>query len=402
MKFSVSRDDLYNALQKIIGVVPARTTTPILTNILFELHGDKLELTATDLEILTTTYITVEGEEDGAIALQGKFLNDILRELKNVKMSFELEEGYRMILRTDWGEYKLTGDPAEDFPLMPVEEFMNSFEISQGVMRRMIEKTSFAVSKDEMRPALMGVLFQIRAQELRMVGTDGHRLARIIYKDFSSDAEDTDIIVQTKALLLLEKNIEDSKEKLRVNFGENFIVFDLDRIKIYSRLVDSEYPDYEYAIPYENSKKLLVGTEELLGSVRRVSIFSSALSSQVQLSIEDTLLEVFSQNIETGAEAHERLHVDYEGDPIVIAFNSHYFIDTLKHVDTPQVKIMLEKPLTAVMILPSHQNENEDLLMLIMPVRLGPEEEEEESGVSYNAEGDLEDHSAAESDEVDY
>lgn len=400
MNFTVSRDDIYSALQKIIGVVPARTTTPILTNVLLDLKGNNLELTATDLEILTTTRITVTGQEDGSIALPARFLNDILRELKNIPIHFELEDGYRMSIRTDWGEYKLAGDPGEEFPLMPVEEYMNSFEISQGMMQRMIDKCIFAVSKDEMRPALMGVLFQIRPNELRMVGTDGHRLSRMTYKSFQSDVEEADFIVQTKALALLEKNITEPEKSVRVQFGENFIVFDLDDIKIYSRLVESEYPEYEQVIPYSNSKKLLVSTEELLGSIRRVSIFASAISHQVEFDIADNQMEVSSQSLEGIGEGREKLEVDYEGDPILIGFNAQYFIDLLKHIDTPRTKIMLETPITAAMVLPSHQEEDEDLLMLIMPVRLSTEEIEEggENQIYMENEGEQ----PSEADEVDF
>jgi len=381
MKFSVARDELYQALQKIVGVVPAKTTTPILYDILFRLSGNELELIATDLEILTKTKIEVWGENDGAIAIPAKVLNEILRELKNVDLTFELEDSLRVFLKTDWGEYRITGDAGEDFPLMPVEEFTSGFEMESDVLARMIEKTIFAVSRDELRPALMGILFQIRENELRLVGTDGHRLSRVIYRSFSSE-RDTDIIVPTKALSLLDKNLRSSEGTVRSHYGENFVVFDLGNLQIYSRLVESQYPEYEQVIPVDSDKELLVDTREFLGSIRRVSVFSGLLTNQVLLNIADGEMEVFSQDVDMGGEGRERLKVEFQGEPIRIGFNAQYLIDILKHIDTDQTKILMSSPMRPAMVLPSHQHEGEEHLMLLMPVRIATEEETEEEPYS--------------------
>ena len=370
MKFSVARNTIHKALQKIIGVVPVKTTSPILTDILFELEDKQLKLTATDLEILTSTSFEVNGEENGVIAIPAKFLNEIIRELGNEEIRFEQEDGYRIKLSINRGEYRIVGDPGADFPLMPVEENMNGFEMEKQQVQRMIEKTMFAVSMDELRAALMGVLFQISSNELRLVGTDGHRLSRIINRNFMYKGEDTEFIVPIKALSLLNKNIEQSEGNVKIEFSKNYVVFELENIRIYSRLVESEYPDYDNVIPKNNTKKLVLNTNFLVGSIRRVSIFSSTLTHQIQLSLESNKVEVSSQDIDVGGEGREELDGELEGDPLNIAFNSQYFLDVLKHVDTEQTRILLDTSITATMILPMQQKENEDLLMLLMPVRL--------------------------------
>ena len=396
MKFSVPRNEIYKAIQKIFGVVPTKTTTPILYDILFELEGNNLKITATDLEILTSTILAVSGMEDGIIAIPAKFINEIIRELGNVELLFETEEGYRIKLSTNQGEYKIVGDPGDDFPLMPVEEDMNKFELSKKTVKRMVAKTIFAVSQDELRPALMGILFQIKSDQLKMVGTDGHRLSRIIYTSFETNMEDSDFIVPTKALSLLDKNLEFSDDSLQISFSKNYVIFDLDKMKIYSRLVDSDYPDYESVIPDNNNKTLTIDTSLLLGSIKRVSIFSSTLTHQIQFSIENDKMEVFSQDIDVGGEGRETINVDFDGEPMNIGFNAQYFIDVLKHVPTNQVKIMLDTAITAVMVLPFEQEENENLLMILMPVRLNDYYEESEGENVPNDEG------IESSDGVDY
>jgi len=208
------------------------------------------------------------------------------------------------------------------------------------------------------------------ANELRLVGTDGHRLSRIIKRNFRYDGEDTEFIVPTKALSLLNKNIEQSGGNVKLKFSKNYVVFELENIRIYSRLVESEYPDYDGVIPKKNTKLLVLNTDFLIASIRRVSIFSSTLTHQIQISLESNKVKVSSQDIDVGGEGREELDGEFEGDPLDIAFNSQYFLDVLKHIDTEQTRILLDTSITATMILPMQQEENEDLLMLLMPVRL--------------------------------
>ena len=387
MKFSVPRNEIYRAIQKIFVVVPTKTTTPILYDILFELDGNSLKITATDLEILTSTTLKVKGKKNGTAAIPAKFVNDIIRELGNVEIMFEMEESFRIKLSTDQGEYIIVGDPGDDFPLLPVEEDMKMFDINQKTIKRMIEKTIFAVSQDELRPALMGILFQILPDQLKMIGTDGHRLSRIIHKSFDSNLEKVDFIVPTKALTLLDKNIEMPDKAVKISFSKNYVIFDIETMKIFSRLVDSEFPDYNSVIPENNNKSLLAETALLLGSIKRVSIFSSTLTHQIQFAIKKDKMEVFSQDIDVGGEGRETITVEFSDEPLDIGFNAQYFIDVLKHISTDQVNVMLDTPITAVIVSPAEQEENEDLLMILMPVRLNEYyEESEEEKISFDQE----------------
>lgn len=378
MKFSVPRSEIFKAIQTVIGVVPPKTTTPILSDILLSLENNTLKIYATDLEILMSTEISVDGVEDGALAVPSKMLTEIVRELGNVKIEVLTEDNYRLRLISDRGVYKISGDPSEDFPLMPVSELVEEFDIDGKKLARMIDKTIFAVSHDELRAALMGVLFQIDSNEFRMVATDGHRLARITNMDFSASVSAKKMIVPTKALNLLLKNLSGETKGVKVSFKENYIVFKFDHSEIISRLVESQYPEYENVIPTSNDKRLRINRELFHRSLKRVSIFSNSMTKQVRLSLKPEKIEVFSQDLDVGGEGMEVLPAEYEGEEMDIGYNAQYLMEIIQHIDTEDVLMMLDTPVSAGIVLPSEQLEKEDVMLLVMPVRLTETEEAEE------------------------
>ena len=407
MKFSTHPQTLLEGVQYVGTVSPSRSTTPILTDLLFELQGNNLKITATDLEILVSTTVSVKGIEDGAIALPNRIIGEIIRELgeatpqtsKQVssttesqedskpEISFSTEEGYRVKILSDKGIYRIAGDPSEEFPVLSLSQSVQSFTLDPTRIQRMIDCTTFAVSHDELRPALMGVLFQIYPNELRLVATDGHRLIRISDQSFSLDfdldqPDGIEFIVPTKSLSVLQKALsalsaEKAKRKIKMAVDKNHIFFELDNTKIYSCLVESEYPEYEEVIPKFNANRLVVNRELLYGCLRRVSIFANTLTHQVRFSLKPDRMEVTSQDFDTGGEAREILPVQYDGEEMDIGFNAVYVMEVLRHLDTEEVIFLLDTPTTAGIILPSKQKEKEDLLMLLMPVRLEDGEEEE-------------------------
>ncbi len=379
MKFSVPRSEFFKAIQRVIGAVQAKTTTPILGDVLLQLEGNTLQVFATDLEIMLSTKIEVEGVEDGALAVSAKMLNEILRELGDVNIEVFSDENYRLRMVSDRGVYKIAGDASDDFPLMPVSELVDEFSIAAPQIARMIDKTIFSVSQDELRPALTGVLFQIRPEELILVATDAHRLSRIKATNFSAELEGKDIIVPTKALSLLLKNVSEEKEPIRIAFGENYVVFRLNQTEIISRLIESKYPEYEEAIPEKSEKTLTINRDLFVSSLRRISIFSSLSTRQVHLSLKPEKIEVYSHDINVGAEGMEVLPAEFEGDEMEIGYNSVYIQEIIRHVDTEEVVMKFGGPLSPTLIFPSEQLEGEDFLMLLMPINLESAEEEEET-----------------------
>jgi len=370
MKFSILQDDLLEALQTVSGVVPTRSTTPILENLLFELEDNNLKITGTDLEISITTKVPPQKTDDpGAIALPARVITEMIRSLPNISVHFELDENNRMKITTDQGFYQVAGISKENFPEIPLFSDKRVVEVKNSMLSRMFSKTIFAVSSEELRPALMGVFMQITADEFRMVATDGHRLSKIIDTSFRSDDSVVRMIIPPKAVQIALKNLdEEGSTKLAID--ENGLCFIFNKTTQYTRLVEGEYPDYERVIPRDCDKNLRVDKNLLMASVKRVSLFSSALTHQIRFSLSPGKLVVCSEDVDIGGEAREELSVEYTDEPMEIGYNAQYIMDILRHIDTDDVTVQLKSAIRATIITPTKQHEEEAFLMLIMPIKL--------------------------------
>jgi len=370
MKFTINQIDLLKALQKISGVVPAKSTTPILENFLLDLDEKKLKITGTDLEVSMTTQVEVtEAEESGAIAIPARVISEMIRSLPDIPIHFESDENHRVKIKTDQGLYQIAGVSKESFPEIPKLAEDRIIEIDNNKLNRMFSKTIFAVSSDELRPALMGVFMQILSDEFRMVSTDGHRLSKIVDKSFHCEEPPIRIIIPPKAIQIALRNLEDEgTTKLIIN--ENGLSFNFDQTILFTRLVEGQYPDYERVIPRDNDKSLGIDRNLLMACVKRVSLFSSVLTHQIRFSLSDNKLIVLSEDIDIGGEAREELSVDYHGENMEIGYNAQYIMDILKHIDSDEVLFSLKNQVSATLLTPSKQEDEESLVMLIMPIKL--------------------------------
>lgn len=375
MKFNVQSGDLQKALSKVSGVIPAKSTLPILGNFLFVLAKDTLTITATDLEISMIVTLEVEGSEDGKIAVPARRLVDTVRALpedKQVRFQADTSNN-KIILKTEFGEYKLTGESAEEFPTIPEFESKDEIALEHKDLHGMINKTLFAVSTDELRPSMMGVLFQIREHELRLVSTDGHRLVRYIKKNpyptnGGAGREQRDVIIPSKALNLIARSTEHVQNRISLNNSHVMVRFGA--ATLISRLIDETFPNYESVIPTENDKELIVEKDLLLSSVRRVSLYSSSATRQIRFRIGKQKLEISAEDVDFGGEATEKFDCEFRGEEMEIGFNANYITEILTHIDTKNVRFRLSTPTRAGIVEPETQTEEENLLMLVMPVRL--------------------------------
>jgi DNA polymerase-3 subunit beta len=383
MKFVVNKTELFQCLQRIIGVVPVKTTIPVLTNILFELDGQRLRLTGTDLEVSIITFINVRGEQDGAIAVPAKRLFDIIRELPDLPIMVETEKSNRILLSTEKGNYKLAGESSEEYPHIASESFVSQISYPTPRFLRMVDKTVFAVSSDELRTTLMGVLLELRPQEMRLVATDGHRLAKITDKNYAAPAaeakpdalfvkQDTgtvQAIMPTKALQMLTRN-SDQSELLEVAISENHLTFRLGATTIYSKLINGQFPNYERVIPSDNELTLSIDRDMLSATVRRAAIFANQITHQIRWSLAPGQVTISAEDVEVGGEAREVLAAQYDGKAMDIGYNAQYVQEILRHVDSEEVLIRLKDPGSAAIVEPVQQKEGEHHMMLLMPIRL--------------------------------
>ena len=265
MKFSIRRDEFYEALQKVVSVIPQRSTISMTQNILLSAHGGQLELMTTDLEITMVSHVTAEIATEGDIAIPGRLVHDIVRELPNVMLSFSADASYRAELRSDFGQYKIGGENPSDFPRKPALDSVREITLPNEVLKRLIDKSIFACSHDELRPALTGVLFELGENSLRTVATDGHRLATLFYRSDSLPREDFSAILSTRALNFVMRNLEADGVTV-IGFGPSHAVAHMGPTRLFARLIDERYVNYNKVIPPETNFDLTVDTSTLLAS----------------------------------------------------------------------------------------------------------------------------------------
>jgi DNA polymerase-3 subunit beta len=367
MKFTVTTGKIQASLAAVTSVVPTKLTLPVLGNILIEAGSKQLKLSATDLEISITTTLEANLVKKGSIAIPARTFTDIISALPETEIEIEAVSN-RIEMRFAGGDYKISGMSAEEFPKLPEVNLSKEIKLPAQLFQRMVTKSSFAVSSDETRPALNGVLWQSSGEKMKMVATDGHRLAKIQVDNTKLQGLYDDVIIPPRALNLVTKLADDGASEVGVIFGENNIVFVCGANTIASRLIEGPYPNYEQVIPASNDNVLLVSKSQLAESVRRVAILSNALTRQVKFSIGAEELKLSATNVDLGGEATETIPCSYDGKEMEIGYNANYVIDILKQIDGDEAKFALSSPVAAGVV--TSVDNKDDYLCLIMPLRL--------------------------------
>ncbi|GHA61527.1 DNA polymerase III subunit beta [Pontibacter akesuensis] len=370
MKFIVSSSALLKQLSSINGVVTNNPVVPILENFLFEINNSTLTITASDLETSMITELPVEAKENGRIAAPARILLETLKNLPDQPVTFTIdEETYTIEISSANGRYKLSGENATDFPRVPSVQGGNSIEIPSNVLARAINKTIFAVSTDELRPAMTGIFVQLRSENVTFVATDGHRLLRYRRSDVGT-AQEASIIVPRKAFTLLKSTLPSEATVVRMEFNQSNAFFSFDNIRMICRLIDERYPDYENVIPVQNPNKLVIERSDLQSSVKRISIYSNKTTHQIRLKLSGSELQVSAEDLDFSNEANERLSCQYEGEDMEIGFNAKFLMEMLNNIDSDEITFELSTPNRAGLLMPIVNEEAEDVLMLVMPVML--------------------------------
>ncbi|MBP3191516.1 DNA polymerase III subunit beta [Natronogracilivirga saccharolytica] len=367
MKFNVTSGDLVRSLTAVIGAVPSKATLPILETVLFETEDSRIKLSATDLEVSIIEYVDADIENEGSVAVPARRLIETLRQLPDIPVTFEVDDKAQVRFRTDKGTYKLAGEKSEDFPDMPALTEGQSINIETESLKDAIKKTSFAVSSDDLRPAMMGVFFDIGEEDSRIVATDGHRLVRLVRSDISA-AKSVSFIVPEKALTLVGKALDDSGCVMMVT--DDHVSFKSGKTMVITRLINEQYPKYESVIPRENDKTLKINREHMLATVKRVAVFSSSTTRQIRLEMKPDEIMISAEDLDMSSEAKESIASEYSDEPMEIGFNARYLLDVLNNIDDPEVMFEFSTPNRAGIVRPSVQDDNEDMLMLVMPVML--------------------------------
>lgn len=374
MKFIVSSSVLLKNLQNINGVVATNPIVPILENFLFRIEDGNLTVTASDLQTTMTTQIPVEASENGSIAIPAKLLLDTLRSLPEQPVTVNIDtDTFGTEILTDNGRYKLSGENPIDFPKLPTVNKNMSVEMTSDVLLSAINNTVFATSTDDLRPAMTGVLLQINDTNATFVATDGHRLIRYRRTDLSAPAS-TSTIIPRKALQLLKaslpENVPVTAEFSQSNASFTFGGSGRPTTQLICRLIDERFPDYENAIPTNNPNVMTIGRTDLLNSLKRIMIYANRTTHQIRLSLKTNSLTISAEDLDYSNEANEKLLCDYDGEPMEIGFNAKLMSEVLSNLGAKMISLEMSAPNRAGLLIPADKEENEDILMLVMPVML--------------------------------
>ncbi len=372
MKLTSSIRQLQDAISKVAQAIPAKTIDARFETVHLSIESGSLTLFATDGEVSITAKSEVETTDAGNIGIKAKTLQDFLRSMYDTAVTFvierqEISDHGTVHITTDKGKYKIPCQ-FESKTEKHEKAYDLSLEIETSELLDLIQKTIFACSVDGMRPAMMGVLFELEGSMMTAVSTDGHRLVRC-RKSLSSDfAEKQKIVIPARVLSIVQKLAQNESITMKIDSNRRFVRFIIGNIVLDASLIIEPYPNYDAVIPVEHDKHLIIGRSMIYDSVRRVGRFSSI--GDVKMVIEGELLKVMAENTNEGEAAQEELPCIYSGEDITIGFNSKFIEAALAHLDDSDIRIELKSPTTAVIFKPHKQEEDDKLIILVMPVRI--------------------------------
>lgn len=374
MKFVVSSTNLLAHLQAVSRVISAKNTLPILDNFLFKLDGKDLEITASDLETTLVTRMGLDNAADpGGIAIPARILTDTLKEFPEQPLTFEVNlNNLSVVISSENGKFTIVGQNAADFPQMPVikKDRKSSVEVAPDLLLTGVSKTLFATADDELRPVMNGILVELSPDDLTFVSSDAHKLVRYKRTDAKSE-ESSSFILPKKPAGVLKNVLPKVENNVLLEFDDKNAFFNLGDYRLVCRLVEGNYPSYNSVIPKKNPHKLTIGRLELLNSLKRVSVYSNQASNLVKLQLTGNQITVSAQDLDFSISAYERLNCQYEGDDMEIGFKSTFLMEILSNISSGDVLVELSDPTRAGIILPAEpENENEDVLMLLMPMMI--------------------------------
>jgi DNA polymerase III subunit beta len=366
MKFTITREQLQEGLTAVAAAVPTKTTLPVLSNVLLEATKQGLRLSGTDLDIAVGTTVAADVDTEGAITLPAKKLVDIARELPSAPIRITGAGEQRVSIECGRSRFKLLGLAREEFPSFPAVKFDGAWKAAAGVVQKLVSHVAFAASTEESRPILNGVLWELRPDRMRMVATNGHRLAKMDVP--ASGGSTADLIVPPKALEQIRR-LFNADAEVQVARSDNHIGFRMGGKVVFSRLIEGPYPNYEQVIPRENDKSATVDKSAMSAALRRMSVVASDQTHRIRLAFSGGTAKFSVQTPDLG-EAQDELAVTYEGEPLEIGFNATYLLEILKYMPTDEVRFTFKAPERAATVEPVGWNDPASYMCLVMPLRL--------------------------------
>jgi DNA polymerase-3 subunit beta len=369
MNFTITRQNLHQGLAAVSASIPSKTTLPVLSNILLEAREDEVRMSGTDLDVAVRVRVAADVAEAGSLTAPGKKLQEISRELPDQPVQVTVR-GDQLELRCGRSAFKLNGLPSDEFPSLPGVDFQEGWSITGTELQRLIHHTSFAVSTEESRPILNGVLWELRDGLMRMVATNGHRLARMAVGAGPSTATSADFIVPPAALHQVQRLFK-TDDQLEVARDGNHLGFRAAGTEVFTRLIEGSYPNYEQVIPKDNDSFAIVEKQALESAVRRMAVVASDQTHRIRLHFEKDRVHLNVLTPDLG-EGQDELELQFEGPDLEIGFNANYLLEVLRYMPTEEVRMTFKAPERAATIEPvtGESEDPIDYLCLVMPLRL--------------------------------
>ena len=370
MKFNVSSKELFAQLQAASRVIAAKNSLQILECVLFDLQGDQLTLTASDGETTLRTSMQVDAAQgEGKVAVAAKILLETLKEFSEQPLTFHIDDqNFGLNITSANGTYSFVGANGNEYPEMPVEMGENSFDIAADVLLDAVNKTIFCTADDELRPVMNGIYFDLNEEKITLVATDAHRLVRYA-NDSVKGAQTVSFILPKKPAQLLRQVLKGT-DNVNVNFGAKNATFTFGQTVIVCRQIEGRFPNYNAVIPQNNQNKVIVDRQTIVNACKRVAVFANTGTSLIKLALSENQIKISAQDIDFSTSAEETIACDYTGMPMAIGFKAPFLIEILSSIVSQDVVLALADPARAGLILPSENDENQDLLILLMPMLL--------------------------------
>lgn len=371
MNFTVSSTILLNRLQSIGRVVPTKTQLPMLDSFLLNLENGLLTITASDLETtMVTSMPVIESSGDITVAITAEFLLSTLQTFGEQPLRFDINpENLAININTESGNYNFIGQNGKEYPELPhLESETTSFVVSANSLLNGVTKTTFAVASDDLRPTMTGIFFDIKADSITYVATDAHKLVRIINTEKRNNSAEASFILPKKPAALLKTIMSKETNDVEISFDKKNITFQLSDYKLICRQIEGRFPNYNGVIPTQNPFKITIDRLSLLGALRRVAAFSNRGTGLVKMNFAPNAINLTAQDIDFSTAAQEKIACNYDGDEINIGFKAPFLQDILSNISSEMVVIELADPSRPGIILPFENEQDEEVLMLIMPM----------------------------------
>lgn len=372
MKFTISSSKLFSQLQAVSRVINNKNSLPILDDVLFDLVGNELKLTASDGETTIRTSIEVDGVEgSGKVASAAKLLLETLKEFSEQPLAFTIDENnFAVSMVSQNGTYSFVGVNGNEYPEMPGAEMgARELAIPANVLQSAIEKTIFATADDDLRPVMNGIFFDIAEDKVTMVATDAHRLVRYSNTGVKPGVV-ASFILPKKPASLLKNLLAKEENEVKVTFGAKNARFEFGSTIIVCRQIEGRFPNYNAVIPQSNQNIVTVDRQTIINACKRVAVFANNGTAQLRLTLTENSIKISAQDIDFSTSAEETITCDYNGTPMAIGFKAPFLIDLLSSITSADVLLKLADPARAGLLLPAENEENEDVLMLLMPMLL--------------------------------